>query len=229
MNVARTAHRRLFVVAVILASGLAGAPDLLTARLIAQSPVTVSGDVKSPGEYQHEDGLTVGTVLEKAGGIDGESLRKITITRLKPVSSGPPVDASPEAILSAISMIQASSDTPLLAGDALGVSAYKTNFVAPGAQRIVAWISNGEFEIVTLTYFGPARVATFEATLRKQWRTLEKQLGAFQHQVDARIEVRGVHYAGIVTCQFARGRGDVTVLFNRDGTVNDLSMAPVGP
>jgi hypothetical protein len=106
-------------------------------------------------------------------------------------------------------------------------SAYKTDFVAPGAQKIVNWISKGEFDNVTLTYFGPARAATFEATLRKQWLALENQLGTFQQQVDAQIEVCGIQYAGIVTCQFSRGRGNVTVIFNRDGTVNDLSMTPV--
>ena len=108
-------------------------------------------------------------------------------------------------------------------------SSYKTDFVAPGAQKIVTWISRGEFDNVTLTYFGPARAATFEATLQKQWLALEKQLGAFQQQVDARLEVRGTRYAGIVTCLFSRGRGDVTVIFNRDGTVHDLSIAPVAP
>jgi hypothetical protein len=215
MNAARAA-RRLLVPAAILASGLAGASPLLTARLLAQSRVTVSGDVKNPGEYPYEDGLTVGAVLEKAGGINGESVRKILILRLR--AGGPPVSANPDAILATISQVEASNDAPLLAGDELNVSAYKTDFVAPGARKIVNWISKGEFDNVTLAYFGQARAATFEATLRKQWLALEKQLGTFQQQVDTRTDVRGTQYAGVVTCEFSRGRGNVTVVFNRDGT-----------
>ena len=219
--------RRLIVPAVILASGLAGASHLLTTRLVAQSRVRVSGDVKSPGEYPYVDGLTVGAALENAGGIEGESVRKILILRLR--GGGPPVSANPDAILATILQVEASSNTALQAGDELSVTAYKTDFVTPGAQKIVNWISKGEFDNVTLAYFGQARAATFEATLRKQWLALEKQLGTFQQQMDTRVDVRGIQYAGIVTCQFARGRGDVTVIFNRDGTINDVSMAPVAP
>lgn len=213
----------------LLACGIVAASLPPTLRLSAQSGVvTIAGDVKSPGELQYEDGLTVGAALEKAGGISGESVRKITIMRIN--GSGRPTGSTnPDVIAATISQIPASSDTALLAGDTLNVSAYKTDFVAPGARRIVNWIARGEFDNVTLTYFGTARPAIFEDTLRKQWVAMEKQLGPFQRQADARVEVRGIQYAGIVTCQFARGRGDVTVIFNRDGTVKDVSMAAVAP
>jgi hypothetical protein len=220
---------RRFARALLLACGIVTASLPMSFHLGAQAAaVTIQGDVRSPGEFQYEDGLTVGSAVEKAGGISGESVRTITIVRIN-AGSRATGSANPDAIAATMSQVAASSDTALLAGDNLIVTAYKTNFVAPGAQKIVTWISRGEFDNVTLTYFGPARAATFEAALQKQWLALEKQLGAFQQQTDVRIEVRGLHYAGIVTCEFARGRGDVTVIFNREGTVNELSMAPSAP
>ena len=229
MSVAHSLLPRPFALASLLACSIIAASLAPTLRLSAQSGVvTIAGDVRSPGDYPYEDGLTVGAFVEQAGGIKGQSVRKITVMRIN-AGSQPAGSTNPDVIAKTISQIEASSDTALLAGDTLNVSAYKTDFVAPGAQKIVNWISRGEFDNVTLTYFGPARAATFEAALRKQWLALEKQLGAFQHQADARMEVRGIQYAGIVTCEFARGRGDVTVIFNRDGTVNDLSMAAVAP
>jgi hypothetical protein len=229
MKVARTLLRHPFALASLIACGIVAASLPPTLRLGAQpGVVTIAGDVRLPGEYSYEDGLTAGAVVEKAGGISGESVRKITVMRLK-AGSRATGSANPDTIAATITQIQASSDTALVAGDTLQVSAYKTDFVAPGAQRIVAWIAKGEFDNVTLTYFGPARPATFEAALQKQWLALEKQLGVFQQQTDVRIEVRGIQYAGIVSCAFARGRGDVTVIFNRDGTVNDLSMTAVTP
>lgn len=229
MRVTRTLLRLRFTLASLLAFGIVAASLAPTLRLSAQSGVvTIAGDVKNPGDLQYEDGLTVGAALEKAGGINGESVRKITVMRIHG-GGRPSGSTNPDVLAQTISLIQASSDTTLLAGDTLDVSAYKTGFVAPGAQKIVNWISKGEFDTVTLTYFGTARPANFEDTLRKQWLALEKQLGAFQRQADARMEVRGTQYAGIVTCEFARGRGDVTVIFNRDGTVNDVSMTAVVP
>lgn len=229
MRLARRPNRYPFALVSLLACGFVAASLPMTPGLSAQSGiVTVVGDVRNPGGFQYEDGLTVAAAVTRAGGISGESVRTIRIMRIN-AGGRPTGSANPDAIAATISQVQASSDTELLAGDTVNVSAYKTDFVAPGAQKIVGWISNGEFDNVTLTYFGPARAATFEATLRKQWLALEKQLGAFQHQAETRIDVRGTQYAGIVTCQFSRGRGDVTVIFNRDGTVNDLSMAPLVP
>ena len=227
MRVARTLLDRRS--APLLACGIVTASLLMSFRPGAQAAaVTIQGDVKSPGELQYENGLTVGAAVEKAGGISGESVRTITILRIN-AGTRATGSTNPDAIAATMSQVPASSDTALLAGDNLIVTAYKTNFVAPGAQKIVNWISRGEFDNVTLTYFGPAPAATFEAAVQKQWLALEKQLGAFQQQTDVRIEVRGTQYAGIVTCEFARGRGDVTVIFNRDGTVHDLSMAPAAP
>jgi hypothetical protein len=182
--------------------------------LLAQSlVVTVSGDVKRPGEYRLEDGLTVRAAIEAAGGLDGEAVRQISIVR-QPGDRG------------ALVLATATATTVLMAGDQVAVTAHKLDFIAPSAQRVVSWMSAGQFDSVIVAYQGTMRAAAFEEQVRSQWQGLQTQVGNFQRQLGVRADLlRGTDRVGVVTCQFAEGRAEIVVVFNRNGGIIDVSMA----
>ena len=190
----------------------------------AKSVVNVSGDVNRPGSYPHADGMTVRALLVSAGGVVGESLRDISIVR-RSAGDAPATTKHPDDLARTITRLSATADTPIVAGDEVIVSAFKADFVIAGAQKMVEWISTGDFDSVTVAYTG-VRPAQFEDRLRTQWRALQQRIGAFQTQVAVRMEPRGDAYAGVVTSQFAMGGADVVIVFNRDGTVRDISLVP---
>jgi hypothetical protein len=207
-------RRRVIALATIL---LVSPPtcDFSLEPLLAQSlVVTVSGDVKRPGEYRLEDGLTVRAAIEAAGGLDGEAVRQISIVR----QTGD---------RGALVFAAATDATVLVAGDQVAVTAHKLDFIVPSAQRVVGWMSAGQFDSVIVAYRGTVRGAAFEEQLRSQWQGLQKQLGTFQRQLGVRAELlRGTDRVGVVTCQFAGGRAEIVVVFNRNGGIIDVSMAP---
>ena len=215
--------------AVILTVGLAIGSVVTSgsspAPATAQSAiVTISGDVKRPGEYQHEGGATIGAFIERAGGLDGEALRNVTLVR--GLSSDPKhPDNAGQLVVGRTTL-----ETIVLPGDQFQVYAYKSDFVAPSAQRIVSLLAVGAFDLITITFDAKMRITTSDATVRAQWQKLQKQLGTFQRQAGVRVEIgRDLDYTGIVASEFAKGAGEVSVGFDRDGNVTGLSMAPVGP
>jgi hypothetical protein len=208
-----------------VAMGSVVSPRPSEARTMAQSAfVTIFGDVKRPGEYQHEGGATVGALIERAGGLDGEALRYLTLVR--GVSSDPKhPDNGGQLVVSRPTL-----ETIVLPGDQLQVYAYKSDFVAPSAQRIVSLLAAGAFDLITITFDAKMRITTSDTRVRTQWQALQKQLGTFQRQAGVRVEIgRDLDYTGIVASEFAKGAGEVSVRFDRDGNVTGLSMAPVGP
>jgi hypothetical protein len=183
----------------------------------------VSGNVKRPGEYPYEAGLTVNSVIEKAGGVDGEAVRELAVVRRDTATS----PSNPDVIR--ISRELAAGDTVLQPGDMLNVAAYKSSLIAPSVQKVLGWISTGNFDNVVLAYEGPLRASAFESKLRMLWQAFERQAGTFERQLEVRTELRGMDYVGIVNCQFSRGRGDVQVVFNRGGAVIDVSITSSTP
>jgi len=88
-------------------------------------------------------------------------------------------------------------------------------------------MSAGQFDSAIVAYQGTMRASAFEEQLRSQWQGLQKQVGNFQRQLGVRAELlRGTDRVGVVTCQFAGGRAEIVVVFNRNGGIIDVSMTP---
>src|SRR4051812_10762462 len=65
----------------------------VTLRLVAQSDaVTVGGGVKQPGEHPYEAGMAANAGIEKARGIQGDAMRRLTVMRI--TTSQPQPDVS---------------------------------------------------------------------------------------------------------------------------------------
>lgn len=221
MNLSRISQRSAMALAAMVIGLVVGWG--MEIPIWGQAPiVTVEGDVKRPGEYPWENGLTVGVAVDRAG-IKGESVRQLSIVRLRP-GEEPPKSSHPEAFAKAFAIYVATTETTLLPGDKLAVTAYKTDFVAPKAQMIVERLSVGDFDTASVAYAGPHAVAVFEKVLRTRWQAVRKEVGEFQRQLGVRTEVVGDNYVGVVRCQFSAGLVDVTVTFSRIGRINDLSL-----
>jgi hypothetical protein len=190
----------------------------LAVHLDAQSDATVisvAGDVQRPGDYRYEDGMTVGVVLDRAGGLDGEAVHRINVLRR--------LDGT------LLLVPRATTETVLTPGDAIAVQAYNSGHVASSAQKTVERLSEGEFDLIVIAFDEAMRRSVPESLLRAEWQSLQSDAGTFQRQVDVRTEVRGVNHAGIVISEFSRGRVEVRVVFDRDGKITGLSIMSVVP
>jgi hypothetical protein len=174
--------------------------------------------VQHPGEFPYEDGLGVNAIIEKAGGIDGEAVRQLTVIRIRDGKSNPNGIAS-------VTRLAATGETVLMAGDLLEVATYKSDLIRPHAQKVLDWISANDFDNVILSYEGPMRASAFETKLRTEWQQFQQQAGTFQRPLTVRTELRGVNYVAVVSCQFSRSNGQLIVVFNHGGGILDVSLA----
>jgi dienelactone hydrolase len=65
--------------------------------------------------------------------------------------------------------------------------------------------------------------------LRTAWAATIQQFGDFRRQTSARTEMRGAITTVVVTCEFARQPGEVTVSYDAAGKVTGLFIRPATP
>jgi hypothetical protein len=181
--------------------------------------VAVVGNVHESGTIPHSPGMTVDAALERAGGIKGGILKTLMIVRRGESSDGTPV----------LLASRATPKTLLMAGDSLLISTYPVLSVAHSARIVVQYLTAGQFDYLEVAYDSSALRSFSESSLRARWQAIQRQSGTFQRQLDVRTERRAQNEVGIVNCEFTVGRVDISVLFNRDGKVLEITMAPVTP
>ena len=177
--------------------------------------VNVDGDIRIVGTLRHNPGMTVGDANAKSGGRTGRALRSFLIMRR--------VDGKP------VMLTGATPETLLMADDTLSVSAYPAVPVARSAGTVVQYLTAGQFDFLPLLYEPAARRSFSARTLRTQWDALQRRYGPFQRQLDVHTETRESAEVGVVVCELAKGRAEISVTFNSDGRVLGISIVPVTP
>jgi len=83
-----------------------------------------------------------------------------------------------------------------------------------------------DFEAAVASFDDVMRTALPAAKLRQTWTSLIAQTGPFQKQLGVRTEKVGVFDVVFVTCEFAKARLDVKVVFNRETQITGLWFVP---
>ncbi len=94
------------------------------------------------------------------------------------------------------------------------------------ATEFVALVAKGDFESAT-SYFDPTMHSVVPPDkLASLWQDLQGQEGAFQSQSGTRMEEQQGYRIVYVTCQFANGKLDVKLVFDKDGRIAGLFTTP---
>jgi len=122
---------------------------------------------------------------------------------------------------------------------ALGAAAAcATAFGAPGVEtkpsanlerrgkEFVSLLAAGKFAAAAATFDATMTKAMGPAKLKQVWEGLTGQVGALRGQAGVRTEKAGAFTAVLVTCEFAKARLDVKIVYDRAGKVSGLWFLP---
>jgi len=97
------------------------------------------------------------------------------------------------------------------------------------ARQFVDLLAKGKYAAAAEKFDAVMKVATDVEALARSWKMVVDQAGPFQAQRGVRAESIGEYEAVFVTCEFAKGKLDVKVVFNRDKKVAGLFFVPTPP
>ncbi len=97
------------------------------------------------------------------------------------------------------------------------------------ARQFVDLLAKGEYAAAAEKFDAVMKVAADVQTLARSWKMVVDQAGPFKAQRGVRAESVGAYEAVFVTCEFAKGKLDVKVVFNREKKVAGLFFVPTRP
>jgi pimeloyl-ACP methyl ester carboxylesterase len=90
------------------------------------------------------------------------------------------------------------------------------------ARVFVEQLDKGEFAQATSDFDATMRKVMPAEALKKSWDKVLADAGAFKKHLSTRVEPAGKYQAAIVTCEFAKGKWDTRVVFDKDAKITGL-------
>jgi hypothetical protein len=106
------------------------------------------------------------------------------------------------------------------------VAQQKSESLEQSAKSFVDLLNKKEFAKAATSFDAEMLKAMPAEELKNTWEKLLGQAGAFKSQLGARSEKSGEHEIVYVTCEFAKAKIDVRVVFDKDGKIGGLFFGP---
>jgi dienelactone hydrolase len=114
----------------------------------------------------------------------------------------------------------------LLAAPAWGADAKKPAAPEDKARAIVAALAKKDFAAASKDFGDAVKKALPEEKLAGVWQAIQGQAGAFRKVLGTRTEKAAGHRIVFVTCEFAKGKLDLRLAFDKDGKVVGFRVDP---
>src|SRR5262245_40305677 len=97
------------------------------------------------------------------------------------------------------------------------------------AKTFVELLNKGEFDRASRDFDEAMKKALPEPKLKEAWETVTREAGAFRKVLSTRTERAGKYDVVFVTCDFARGKLDARLVFDKGGKIGGMQIRPSLP